>query len=98
VTPCGAAIITTITSRFGPMPLMKMERTGYGVGRENGPGGPKLLRVIIGEQVAQRPRSTIEAMPMLGATAQAQESLVQIQVGDREWSESHQWSGRQTKV
>src|ERR1051325_8196592 len=32
VTPTGAAIITTLCSEYGPMPLMKAEQTGYGAG------------------------------------------------------------------
>ena len=47
LTPTGAAILTTLGSEFGSMPLMKVERTGYGAGRDDLPH-PNLLRVIIG--------------------------------------------------
>ena len=47
VTPTGAAIITTIASSFGDMPLMKIKKIGYGAGKikSNQPG---VLRVILG--------------------------------------------------
>jgi len=48
VTPTGAAIITTLAKDFGPMPPMKVERTGYGAGTKDLPI-PNLLRVLIGE-------------------------------------------------
>jgi uncharacterized protein (TIGR00299 family) protein len=47
LTPTGAAILTTLGSEFGSMPLMKVERTGYGAGRDDLPH-PNLLRLIIG--------------------------------------------------
>jgi uncharacterized protein (TIGR00299 family) protein len=48
LTPTGAAILTTLSSEFGPMPLMSVESLGYGAGTSN-PDIPNLLRVIIGE-------------------------------------------------
>jgi len=50
VTPTGAAIITTMTKDFGPMPLMRIERVGYGTGKRDF-NIPNLLRVFIGEKV-----------------------------------------------
>jgi uncharacterized protein (TIGR00299 family) protein len=47
LTPTGAAILTTLGSEFGSMPLMKMERIGYGAGRDDLPH-PNLLRLMIG--------------------------------------------------
>jgi pyridinium-3,5-bisthiocarboxylic acid mononucleotide nickel chelatase len=47
LTPTGAAILTTLSSEFGSMPLMKVERVGYGAGRDDLPH-PNLLRLIIG--------------------------------------------------
>jgi uncharacterized protein (DUF111 family) len=34
LTPTGAAVLTSLGSQFGRMPLMKTERIGYGAGRE----------------------------------------------------------------
>ena len=48
-TPTGAAIITTLGSRFGPLPLMQVESIGYGAGGRNPTELPNLLRLIIGE-------------------------------------------------
>lgn len=48
VTPTGAAIITTLSSEFGKMPLMRLENIGYGAGKWDLPF-PNLLRVSIGE-------------------------------------------------
>lgn len=51
VTPTGAAIIATLASSFGPMPEMRIKKTGYGGGkRETGSSLPNLLRVILGEK------------------------------------------------
>jgi len=47
LTPTGAALLSTLGSEFGSMPLMKVERIGYGAGRDDLPH-PNLLRLIIG--------------------------------------------------
>jgi uncharacterized protein (TIGR00299 family) protein len=48
VTPTGAAWITTMTSHFGKMPEMEIEKVGYGLGdRDLGPI-PNLLRIFLG--------------------------------------------------
>jgi hypothetical protein len=48
VTPTGAAILTTLAARFGPMPLMTVSAVGYGAGTREIPGRPNLLRIIGG--------------------------------------------------
>ena len=48
LTPTGAAILTTLSSGFGPMPDMTVERIGYGAGTADR-GIPNLLRVAIGQ-------------------------------------------------
>jgi uncharacterized protein (TIGR00299 family) protein len=48
LTPTGAAILTTLSSGFGPMPAMTVRHIGYGAGTAD-PGIPNLLRVAIGE-------------------------------------------------
>ncbi len=47
LTPTGAAILTTLGKEFGRMPPMKVDRIGYGAGREDLPH-PNLLRLIVG--------------------------------------------------
>ncbi len=56
VTPTGAAIIATVCTKFGPLPAMRVERTGYGAGGREYQKFPNVLRVIIGEaqEVAER--------------------------------------------
>jgi hypothetical protein len=48
-TPTGAAILTTLASHYGPLPLMRVARIGYGAGTKNPPVAPNLLRIILGE-------------------------------------------------
>ncbi|HAK60247.1 MAG TPA: nickel pincer cofactor biosynthesis protein LarC [Nitrospiraceae bacterium] len=52
-TPTGAAIISTISSFFGPLPQMKLDRVAYGAGNKDLPGQPNVLRLMIGEPVAE---------------------------------------------
>ena len=56
-TPTGAAIVTTMARRFGPLPLMQVEQIGYGAGNRDLPGQPNLLRVIVGEMEAEGEQS-----------------------------------------
>ena len=48
-TPTGAAILTTLASTHGPMPLMTLERVSYGAGQRDLREQPNLLRLMIGE-------------------------------------------------
>lgn len=52
VTPTGAAIITTLCNDFGGMPLMKLEKIGYGAGTKD-LKQPNVLRVFLGEAADQ---------------------------------------------
>ena len=47
LTPTGAAILTTLSKGFGPLPAITIEKSGYGAGMAN-PEIPNLLRVVIG--------------------------------------------------
>jgi hypothetical protein len=49
VTPTGAAIVATLAARYGQMPLMRIEKTGYGAGTRLYPRFPNVLRAVIGE-------------------------------------------------
>lgn len=51
-TPTGAAILTTLAQRYGALPAMTLERTGYGAGSRDGVTRPNLLRVLIGSTAA----------------------------------------------
>ena len=48
LTPTGAAILTTLSSSFGPLPEMKIEQIGYGAGTSEHKI-PNLLRLMIGQ-------------------------------------------------
>jgi uncharacterized protein (TIGR00299 family) protein len=49
VTPTGAAIIKTVCETFGPLPLMRVERVGYGAGGREYKDFPNALRLLLGE-------------------------------------------------
>jgi uncharacterized protein (TIGR00299 family) protein len=53
VTPTGAAIISTVCAEFGPLPKMRIERTGYGAGGREYENFPNVLRLIVGESTAE---------------------------------------------
>jgi uncharacterized protein (TIGR00299 family) protein len=52
LTPTGAAILTTIVRRFGPLPRMKVEAIGYGAGSADLPGQANVLRMFVGESAS----------------------------------------------
>ena len=49
LTPTGAAILTTITRRFGSAPAMRITDIGYGAGQRTYPDLPNVLRLLVGE-------------------------------------------------
>jgi uncharacterized protein (TIGR00299 family) protein len=49
VTPTGAAIISTVCREYGPLPKMKIERTGYGAGTREYQNFPNVLRLMFGD-------------------------------------------------
>jgi pyridinium-3,5-bisthiocarboxylic acid mononucleotide nickel chelatase len=49
VTPTGAAIAKTLSTRFASFPPMRIEKAGYGAGTREFPEHPNLLRLTIGE-------------------------------------------------
>lgn len=48
MTPTGAAIISELASGYGPMPLMRVEKIGYGAGTRTYPRFPNVLRAVVG--------------------------------------------------
>ncbi len=50
VTPTGAALVSTLAAGFGPLPAMKLERTGYGAGSRDLPDRPNVLRLFLGQE------------------------------------------------
>ena len=53
VTPTGAALVTALSDRFGPMPAMTVERVGVGAGSREYPGLPNVVRVFVGRATAE---------------------------------------------
>jgi hypothetical protein len=47
LTPTGAALLTSLGFEFGRMPVMRVEKVGYGAGKDDLPH-PNLLRLMIG--------------------------------------------------
>lgn len=50
-TPTGAALLTTFATRFGPMPPMVLEKTGYGMGKKEFPAA-NCVRAMLGHTQA----------------------------------------------
>ncbi len=50
VTPTGAALVSTLSSSFGPFPPMKIERIGYGAGGKELPNQPNVARLFLGQK------------------------------------------------
>jgi uncharacterized protein (TIGR00299 family) protein len=48
VTPTGAALVTTLADRFGPMPSMTVETVGLGAGTREWTSRPNLVRAFAG--------------------------------------------------
>lgn len=47
-TPTGAAVLTTVAERFGPLPPMTIDHTGYGAGQRDFDQQPNVLRLYVG--------------------------------------------------
>jgi uncharacterized protein (DUF111 family) len=51
ITPTGAAIVAEFGVSFGPMPQIKSEKIGYGLGTRDLASRPNVLRAVLGELV-----------------------------------------------
>ncbi|HEY8227734.1 MAG TPA: nickel pincer cofactor biosynthesis protein LarC [Pyrinomonadaceae bacterium] len=63
LTPTGAAIITTVSEQYGPMPAMQYDSIGYGAGSREYGSFPNTLRVFVGQ--TQPESSPAERLLML---------------------------------
>jgi len=48
-TPTGALLITSYAKSFGPLPMMRIDRIGYGAGDKDFKGYPNVFRLVVGE-------------------------------------------------
>ena len=58
-TPTGALLITSYAKSYGPLPMMRIDRIGYGAGDKDFKANPNVLRVLIGETDADATAETI---------------------------------------
>ncbi len=59
VTPTGAALLSALADRFGPMPQMTFERSGIGCGTRQGDYAPNILRLFAGSEKAAYPEDEV---------------------------------------
>jgi pyridinium-3,5-bisthiocarboxylic acid mononucleotide nickel chelatase len=64
-TPTGAAIIREISSGFGDIPLMEIEKIGTGAGSNNFKDIPNVLRIFIGNISTQEKESTDDIITVI---------------------------------
>jgi len=50
VTPTGALLVTGHASSYGPLPAVRVTKTGYGAGGRDIPGVPNVLRAVLGDE------------------------------------------------
>jgi pyridinium-3,5-bisthiocarboxylic acid mononucleotide nickel chelatase len=62
VTPTGAAIVSTLATRFASFPEMTIERSGYGAGSRDFSGLPNVMRLTIGHAASVRVGKTHDEM------------------------------------
>jgi hypothetical protein len=58
-TPTGAALVAQMADAFAPMPVMVVEKVGYGSGTRDLPDHPNVLRGILGTETATGQREPI---------------------------------------
>lgn len=61
-TPTGAAIAATLAKGFGPLPPLRIARTGYGAGDRDFPGQANVLRVLLGESTGASEAQTVSVI------------------------------------
>jgi uncharacterized protein (TIGR00299 family) protein len=68
-TPTGAALLTTLAHRYGPMPAMTPSSLGVGAGTADPAGHANVVRVVVGTpHPADRPLWTTSEMVLVEAT------------------------------
>jgi pyridinium-3,5-bisthiocarboxylic acid mononucleotide nickel chelatase len=67
-TPTGATLLATLVEEFGARPEMKISASGYGAGTRQTPGNANVLRITLGEAIAQTGVSPEEKVAVIEAT------------------------------
>jgi uncharacterized protein (TIGR00299 family) protein len=79
VTPTGAAIVATLAKRFAPFPQMNIDKTGYGAGTRDFPGHANVLRITIGESVAEKHAGVNARATSASATHASHETITVLE-------------------
>jgi uncharacterized protein (TIGR00299 family) protein len=66
VTPTGALLVSAYARAYGALPLMTIDRVGYGAGRRDFPRQANVLRILIGER---RPEVATGTAPQEGVAS-----------------------------
>ncbi|MEY7999231.1 nickel pincer cofactor biosynthesis protein LarC [Clostridium sp. Mt-5] len=78
VTPTGAAIISTICSDFGEIPLMNIQNCGYGAGTRD-LDIPNLLRICIGDSAAEDEKANCHSKQL---TEEGEAVKIEVNIDD----------------
>ncbi len=62
ITPTGAAILADYATSFGPMPAMRVQSIGYGIGTRETPPRPNVLRAVLGESAEDETPDSVEVI------------------------------------
>ena len=54
ITPTGAALLAELVSSFGRMPVLRIEKIGYGLGSRHNKTRPNVLRAVLGASSSER--------------------------------------------
>ncbi len=76
VTPTGAAIVKTLSSRFAAFPAMKIEIAGFGAGTREFAEHPNLLRLTIGESALAEASSASPTASLTSNESAADEKMM----------------------
>jgi uncharacterized protein (TIGR00299 family) protein len=64
-TPTGAALVATLASRWGPMPAMRIQTSGFGAGSRDLEGRPNAVQVIVGQAMPDEGSGDQDGQPVV---------------------------------
>ena len=62
ITPTGAALVAEFATGFGPLPEMRVEKTGYGLATRDSAPRPNVLRTVLGQSLDSHNADTDEVI------------------------------------